>query len=129
MKLITHSILTIVLGTMFLSLFHMAVGMNMHAGMSDCPFMSHEEVICPMDVADHLNAWKSVFLAIAPSVILLFSLAGAALLFVTKAPHLTRKILLSTTIVLKTFADQIALFITRAWQELFSNGVLNPKVH
>ena len=60
MKLTAYIILTIVLGTMFLSFFHMSTGMNMHSGMSDCPFMSHEETICPMSVMDHIGAWNNL---------------------------------------------------------------------
>lgn len=128
MKLTAGLILMFLLGAMFVSLFHMSMGMDMHGGMSDCPFMAHEEVICPMDLADHLAAWKAVFQAVAPTIVFLIAIAGAVALVATVAPHLftpKRRPILRLHRLLR---ERTYSFSYRPLQELFSNGILHPKV-
>ena len=128
MKLTAYIILTIVLGTMFLSFFHMSTGMNMHSGMSDCPFMSHEETICPMSVMDHIGAWKDVFLSVAPSLTLLLALVGLSVLTASVAPNLLQTIRYLSPPIYKTRFRQSYTFPHRPLQDLFSNGILHPKL-
>lgn len=128
MKLTASLILTFLLGAMFVSLFHMSMGMDMHGGMSDCPFMAHEEVICPMDLADHLAAWKSVFQAVAPTIVLLIAAAGAVALAVTVAPHLFTSKRRPVPILPRLLRERTYSFSYRPLQELFSSGILHPKV-
>lgn len=127
MKLTVGILLSLVLGTMFLGLFGMSSSMDMNGHMSDCPFMSHNEVVCPMDFADHIGAWKSVFLAIAPTVLVLTGLAGV-LLFVRRAPHLVLLRSVDIPIRIRYVTERFYLSIQRPLQELFSNGILHPKL-
>jgi hypothetical protein len=128
MKVTAGVIITILLGAMFVSLFHMS-HMDMHAGMVDCPFMQHQDTICPMSLADHLGAWKDIFLAVVPAV--LFLLVGAS--FITNidsiAPNLLRKIVLYQIPILeRQLTERVYTFVQRPLQDLFSNGILHPKV-
>ena len=128
MKLATYLVLTIVLGTMFLSFFHVSTGMNMQSGMSDCPFMSHEETICPMSVMDHIGAWKDMFLTVIPSVVLLLALAGLPVLIACVAPNLLQSIRYVSPPIYKNRFRQSYAFSHRPLQELFSSGILHPKL-
>lgn len=129
-KIFTFTLLTFFLGTMFFSLFHMSMEMNM--GMSDgmigCTFMSHEETICPMNLADHFEAWKSVFISVVPTLILLIAIAGTVALIVVVAPNLLQKIQYGIPILHRRVHERTYTFVSRSLQELFSNGILHPKL-
>ena len=127
MKVTASVILTFVLGTMFVSLFHMSQ-MDMHGGMSDCPFMAHEEVICPMNLADHIAAWKSAFLAVTPMLTLLLAMAGAVAIIASFSPHLFTSKRKPIPILHRQLRERTYSFSYRPFQELFSNGILHPKV-
>lgn len=128
MKLTAYIILMIVLGTMFLSFFYMSTGMDMQSGMSDCPFMSHQETICPMSVMDHVGAWKDMFLSVIPSLILLLALAGVSVLVASVAPNLLQSIRYLSPPMHKARFRQSYTFSYRPLQELFSSGILHPKL-
>lgn len=128
MKVTAALILAFLLGAMFVSLFHMSMGMDMHGGVGDCPFMAHEEVICPMDLADHLAAWKSVFQVAAPTIVLLLAAAGALALVFSAAPHLYTRKLRLIPVLYRQLRERIYAFSYRPLQELFSNGILHPKL-
>ena len=128
MRLTGGMIFIVVLGTMFLSLFHMSTDMDMHGGMVDCPFMAHVDVICPMDLADHLGAWKSVFTAVVPTVLLLIGLAGAVALTNTVLHHLFARERKPIPISFRYLRERTYTFSSRTLQDLFSDGILHPKV-
>ena len=128
MKVAAKILLIFFLGSMFVSLFHMS-SMDMHAGMSDCPFMSHEEVICPMNLTDHIAVWKSVFSSVAPTLTLLFAIAGTAVLLASVAPNLLRRFVHSPPLIAIWIREKIYTFYYRPLQELFSKGILNPKLY
>jgi hypothetical protein len=104
----------------------MSTGMDMHGGMTDCPFMSTEEVICSMNLADHIGAWKSAFLSVVPTLTLLF---GVAVLLVSIAPNLLQKIRYSSIPIFRKLHKKTYTFSYRPLQELFATGILHPKVH
>jgi hypothetical protein len=124
MKAISSIVLVFLLGTMFVSLFHMTIGMDMVGSMPDCPFMTHEEVLCPMDLASHLSAWKLAFQVTTPFVILLIAMACVALV----SPHFFAPKLERIPIVYRRLREKIYTFTYRPLQELFANGILHPKV-
>lgn len=128
MKAITVLILTFLLGTMFVSLFYMSTGMDRDGGMSDCPFMSHNEVICPMDLADHFAAWKAVFLAVVPTFVLLLIGAGILALAISRAPYLITPKYKPIQTPPSLLRERTYGFSYRPLQELFSNGILHPKL-
>lgn len=128
MKFLAYITLTLVLGTMFISLFHMSMGMDMSGGMTDCPFMSHEEVICPMSLVDHIGAWQSVFLAVVPALTLLLAATSIAVLVAAIAPNLLKKSRHIPAPSCRLFRARTYTFSYRPYQELFSSGILNPKL-
>lgn len=121
-------LLTCFLGTMFFSLFHMSMGMDMTGGMNDCPFMAHEEVICPMNLAEHIGAWKSVFLSTIPTLTMLLAIAGVAIFVTSVAPNLLYKTRYTSPPQLRWREVSTYTFSYRPLQELFSNGILHPKL-
>ena len=128
-KIISVGLLTFFLGTMFFSLFHMSMGMDMSGGMSDCPFMSHEVMICPMNLADHIGAWKSVFLSVAPTLTLLLAAAGFGVLAACVAPNLLQRICYASPPQNRWLEFERYTFSYRSLQELFSSGILHPKLY
>jgi len=128
MKVIAGITLAFVLGTMFVSLFHMASAMEMRGGMSNCPFMAHKEVICPMDLADHIGMWKNVFMATIPPLELLLVVVAAIVFVATAAPHLLVPRGIPILLFFKRLRERIYTYTYRPMQDLFSNGILNPKL-
>ena len=119
----------IFLSVMFLSLFHVPVGMDMSGSMSsDCPFMSHEEVICSMSTLDHLTAWKSAFMAVLPSRTLLLLAIAAVVLVLSVAPNLLRRQRYRAVLPTRYLSERTYSYFYRPLQELFSNGILHPKL-
>ena len=128
MKLIAGTILLFLLGTMFVSLFHLSMGMDMMGGTTDCPFMSHQEVVCQMNLADHIGAWKDTFLSVVPTLTLLMAVAGIAMLVASVAPNLLQKTLYTSPPVCRWLLTKTYTFSYRPLQELFSSGILHPKL-
>jgi hypothetical protein len=128
-----NSFLALGIGTfLFMSLFgmfHSAMSMSMDGKMSDCPFMPGMNV-CPMSPIEHVSFMQSFFTNIPqeenPLLALLFSLAFVAIvglvwskkLFSPPDPNLK---------ALQYFYRQRSYSILRLLQELFSQGILNPK--
>lgn len=127
-KLLSVFVLVVFLGTMFFTLFHMSMGMDMSEGMAGCPFMSHEQVICPMNLADHIGAWESAFVAIVPTLILLIAILGSVAFIISIAPNLIRKIRYLSLPLNRCFHKRTYAFSYRPLQELFSSGILHPKL-
>lgn len=128
MKLLASTILLFLLGTMFVSLFHMSMGMDMSGSMTDCLLMERGAVICPMSLADHIGAWKSAFLSTVPTLTLLLAVAGVAVLVASVAPNLLRKIQYASPPLTRWLQTRIYTFSQRPLQELFSKGILHPKL-
>jgi len=126
MKFLSGTILMFLLGAMFVSLFLMSTGMDMSSGMSDCPFMAHEEVLCPMKFTEHIHAWKNAFLATTPIIMLFISMM--ALLIALVAPFLVASKIKTVAILGKQFILKRYTYSYRPLQELFSNGILHPKL-
>jgi hypothetical protein len=115
---------------MFFSLFHMSMGMDMSGNMTDCPFMVHDEgVICPMDFADHIYAWKSVFISVVPTVTWLLLLAGAVVLISLSFPKALFRFQNKSSAIYRWLRKRLYTFSHRALQDFFSSGVLNTKIY
>lgn len=86
-----------------------------------CPFMIGEQAVCAMDLFDHIRAWQSTFMAYLPSVLLLIALAYVCSAFwkITDPPNRLLSYLYRPR---RCQADRNILY-----QELFSQGILNPK--
>jgi len=125
---ITTAILIILfLGGMFGGLFHMSSSLDI--GMSDCPFMASGEVLCSMNSTDHISAWKSAFLSVVPTLIFLIFAVGVVALLVSVAPNLLLKRRYTEPILRHYIQERTYTFFSRPFQELFSAGILHPKLY
>ena len=129
MKAFSSFIFAVLLGAMFVSLFHMSTVMDMADSMSGCPYMTHEAVLCPMNLLDHIEAWKASFASIVPMLFTLWGCLIITFVIVSVAPHLVGKVRL-WLLKVPIYRDQGHLydFIVRPLQELFSRGILHPKL-
>ncbi|USN87600.1 MAG: hypothetical protein H6779_04295 [Candidatus Nomurabacteria bacterium] len=107
---------------LFFSLFHLHnIGVT---GMSDCPFMSHQETVCPMSLIDHIEAWKTMYIAVMPTIVFVLMV----LLLVSIAPNLLFSFpILRASFIKQRLRELTYTFYSRYLQEFFSDGVLNPK--
>jgi len=127
-SIITAILITLFLGVMFGGLFHMSAGMDMSDGMTACPFASGQETICPMGVTDHIGAWKSAFLSVVPTLTLLLLATGVVAFVLSVAPNLLLKRRFVEPILHNYIQERSYTFSARPYQELFSSGILHPKL-
>lgn len=132
MRIFAGFILSLFLGLMFVSLFHMSGLMSMtHGmnGMADCPSLANTEVLCAMNLNEHVGAWKAVFTNLIPSVFILLLSLGVTILVASTAPNLLkRRLLYRIPIRWSQLQHQTYTYSVRPLQELFSNGILHPKL-
>ncbi len=128
MKILAVSVVAVVFGAMFASLFHMSMDMDTMATGGDCMYMSHAETWCPMNATDHIGAWQAVFQAVAPSVMLLLVTASALALVAAAAPNLITSRPSTIRILQRQLRERTYLFSYRPLQELFARGILHPKL-
>ncbi|NCN52768.1 hypothetical protein GW943_03115 [Candidatus Parcubacteria bacterium] len=127
MKSLAAIVLTLLISAMFVSMVHISIAMEMDMATtpSECPFMSHTEVLCAMNIADHIGAWK---LSFTNTVVNIALYIGAAILLYAglfRPPPLAQ-LCLRLCARLKSYTSAQAV---RPLQELFADGILNPKVH
>jgi hypothetical protein len=125
LKFSSGIILVALLGSMILSLLHLSHGMGMVGSMTDCPFMNHGEVLCPMDMASHIGAWKEVFNQFPLSQPVWFGVILAAIPFLARivANNWWRLCSRSWLLPKKHYRHD-----ERFWQQFFAVGILNPKL-
>lgn len=119
--------LIFVFGAMLLSLASFSMAGDL-TGKADCPFMSHTETLCLIDVADHLSAWKGAFASATPTLVLLLtSLMAGALWPAAERP---RMVLLTRSIMSfwRQWQMRSCQFLRHTLQRLYARGILNPKV-
>lgn len=127
-RLSTSVFTLLFLGAMFGGLFHMTMSMDMTGNMIGCPYMTHEEVLCSMSVFDHIGSWQSAFSAVIPSLTLLLSALVAAVLILSVAPNLLLKHKFREPPLSRELLHRTYSYSSRPLQELFSNGILHPKL-
>ena len=113
----------------FLGLYHpMTMGED-GISMSNCPFMSGQAVVCNMNPLEHIAAWQSMFVGVLSQnmatffALLLAALASILLWGRWRAPD-TRP---NTNF--QYFPRQEYIPLATSLQELFSKGILNPKLY
>jgi len=126
-KLLSIFLITLFLGAMLLSLLHTSSHMKMssESGMENCPFMAHDSGLCSMNLTNHINAWKTTFLAVVPIInIFLASLVLVSIFTSNIFSRLKYYIL----ILRKHIKEGLYTFTYRRFQDLFSKGILHPKL-
>ena len=127
MKAFASIVLLLLVGTMTTSLFLMSADMSMSHGMGDCPFMAYEEVLCPMNLMDHIAAWKSAFLATVPATFLLLSLVSVVTFTSNFLSFLLRTQRRSVSQSAWQIRERTYRFCRRFLQDMFARGILHPK--
>ncbi len=107
---------------------HAGMTTGMDGKMSDCPFTPGVS-ICEMNPLEMIAASQSLLTTLPQQkdalLLLMFLLAGALALAVFWRPYISPRP--AATYVLRRRRDCIP--VSNALQELFSNGILNPKLY
>lgn len=101
--------------------FMVPMTMDGHHHEPGCPFMPGEQSICMMTPLDHIAAWQSTFTTLVPDAVKLVLLA---LCFVAILPQLFRPPDKLRRSLITVFTLDLP---PPLYQQLFSQGILNPK--
>lgn len=114
----------------FISAYLHVRGMgNMDMPMLGCPFMNESAVMCSMDPIQHITAWQHMFTAtpefgalLLLALIIAIALARTNLLsWLWKIPELE--------LTHRRIPRSVERYNSRSYlQEIFSQGILNPKL-
>lgn len=108
------------IGMMLFSIFHVAYMAHSGMPMQDCPFSFGEYSLCSMNIVEHIKVWQELTRSLLPTLHV-FTFVGVILTFVSLAYHsppISRCILYSRRERYK---------IVSLYQQLFAQGILNPK--
>lgn len=108
----------------------MNMGSDGSTTMSNCPFMSGQAVVCNMNPLEHIAAWQSMFVTTlqqnGSDLLALFLAALALALVWTRL--LRPKFLPEPALAFSVIRSRELALPSSLFQELFSNGILNPKL-
>ena len=127
----TLAILLSLGSVLFVSVLNFSHAFNEHemaSGMADCPFMAHGESLCPMTAFDHISMLKGIFESTVPSIVTLTLVIAVALVPFLFTPKLKPLLRLHSHTFLRWRQRVIYRFSYRPYQDLFSRGILNPKL-
>ncbi len=111
-----------------LNFHHTSDAHGMTMGLAECPFMAHEETICPMTAFDHLTVLRHLFETIVPSIVTFTLTLGGVLVSLLFASTLTPLLRLQAHTFLRWRQRSSYAFPYRLFQELFARGILHPKL-
>ena len=124
------SILTFIfVGTLFLSLFHISTDMSMTNHTHGCPMLMEAGAICQMDYNEHLAIWLGVSLATPLLLLILLLLPFVKMVLPVSELWFRQRLLVSISPVFHNHLKQRPNHTVRNLQELFSGGVLHPKLY
>jgi len=112
-----------------MALFSVQLGMSALNTASPCPFMGEAMAVCPMTVIDHIGSWKGLFAAL-PTIEVL-ALVAAVIVIVS----FSLKILAENSAARLAYwyhyykKKRSASKLYNYFSQLFSQGILNPKVY
>jgi biotin transporter BioY len=99
---------------------HMAHMAEMNMPMEHCPFAVGEHALCKMNPFEHLKVWQQFTTTLLPFIKILsvIGILFALAYFSYRSPPITRFLFSLKRERLRTFS---------LYQQLFSQGILNPK--
>ncbi len=100
----------------------MAVSGHHHA--PGCPFMPGEQAMCEMNAFDHIAAWQSTFTTTLPVVFVLTLFTALAFVFTWRLWYPPPDLVLASV----TYRQRAKVPLVPLYQQLFSRGILNPKI-
>lgn len=115
----------------FVLIAYLALGSFLMMGMMDhhhmmaggCPFMPGEQAMCQMDAFDHISAWQSAFVSVVPTILIL-SILAAVVVFAWRHWYPPPDLILASV----AYRARARTTIVPLYQQLFSRGILNPKI-
>ena len=123
-RLISSVILTAFAGGALLSLILLGAVVHDNVAMPGCPLMPPQATVCTMSAIDHISAWQGMFTAV-PQGMAFILLAAIAIL--AAWPRLARAIQRPKEVSFNVIREPgLAL---SPLQDLFSRGILNPKLY
>lgn len=112
-----------------LSFSHGSATHAMKHGMTNCPFMSHEDSVCPMDGMDHITALRTIFEPILPMFIAIALIVVLVASFRSLTPTLGQFLRSRIHAFLRWRTLATYRYPTRPYQDLFAQGILHPKLY
>lgn len=99
---------------------HMAHMADMNMPMEHCPFTLGEHALCKMDPFEHLTIWQQFTATFLPliKILTVVSILLALVYFSYHSPPITRFLF---------YLKRERLRVFSLYQQLFSQGILNPK--
>ena len=104
-----------------LAVFGVLTMVQSHHHEPGCPFMTGEQSICPMGLLEHISAWRSTFTVSIPYIFLLV----VNLFFVISLWQFTYPP--NNLFLISRRLKRNNNSLNFLYQELFSQGILNPK--
>lgn len=130
-KLLVLVLLLSFAGVLFVGTINVSHSFDEHgmsSGMTDCPFMTHEETLCPMTALDHLAMLQNIFEATLPSIIMLTFIVGMILITFPSLPKLKTPLRPHMHTFWRWRRSVLYHFSYKLYQDLFSQGILHPKL-
>lgn len=118
-KVICAALVTIAYIALSVFSLYMIAGHVSHDGIpvSDCPYMVGGHSMCSMDFSSHITAWQNMVRALLPSIVLLSIIAFVCGVWRSNTENGPPVFLRRQSI--RRFSP---------YAELFSKGILNPKI-
>ncbi len=131
MKNLIHKLVTFLIFLSFGSVLFVSLDRAGHHLITDrdthCPFMSHEDTICPMSSFEHISTIRSLLESTKPSVIELFVIGSTLVLYINVIRP-DYSLYQKTKVFMRWRKLILYNFFQKAYQALLSNGILNPKL-
>lgn len=127
LKTVMIVLTSVFVGTLFLSLFHMSADVTSHS--PGCPMMMKGGVICQMDFNEHMSTWSELTLAVPMLLLLLFLVPLAKAFTVASSILFNQSALVWGFLAFNFYQKQVPSYTVRGFQELFSSGILHPKLY
>ena len=99
------------------------MAMPSHHHEVGCPFMPGEQVVCPMNAFDHISAWQNMFTTTLPTLVVLL-LAIAFVVLIPWENSGPPRVLVRSHL----YRRDGPTLPPSLYQELFSSGILHPKI-
>ncbi len=119
----------LLLGVMFGGIFHVSHEMSISNEQGGCSFMSPTESVCSMTALDHITAWKNIYTTTVPALFTLSALLIFAIVLIALPPHVLKRNIYRLPQLFRYHYTHHYTFPHRPLQELFSSGILHPKLH
>ena len=99
------------------------------SGMIDCPFMTHEDTLCPMTAFAHLSILRTYYELLIPSVALLVITSLIFYTFIDRHTLLLSLLRARIRHIMRIEKRILYTFSYKLYEKLCSRGVMHSKVY